>query len=100
MGTDNRLSWLPVGALLPRGPRRVYILLLFAGDKLLNDPDALWQITVRQWILDHRAVPETDVYSFTPAPPALDLDARAGAGILRHGPCGWPPWDLEMLRYS
>jgi hypothetical protein len=25
----------------------------------------LWQIAVGQWILDHRAVPETDVFSFT-----------------------------------
>ena len=43
----------------------VYALLLLAGDRLLIDPDTLWQITVGQWILDHRAVPETDVYSFT-----------------------------------
>jgi hypothetical protein len=25
----------------------------------------MWQVAVGQWILDHRAVPETDVYSFT-----------------------------------
>ena len=25
----------------------------------------MWQITVGQWILDHRAVPVTDVFSFT-----------------------------------
>ena len=43
----------------------VYALFLLAGDHLLIDPDTLWQITVGQWILDHRAVPETDVYSFT-----------------------------------
>src|SRR5271169_1360696 len=43
----------------------VYVLLIAAGNKLLNDPDTLWHITVGQWILDHRAVPETDVYSFT-----------------------------------
>ena len=36
-----------------------------AGNRLLIDPDTMWQITVGQWILDHRAVPETDVYSFT-----------------------------------
>jgi hypothetical protein len=40
-------------------------LLVFAGDKLLTDPDTLWQITLGQWILDHRAVPESDVFSFT-----------------------------------
>jgi hypothetical protein len=43
----------------------VYALFLVAGNRLLIDPDTMWQITVGQWILDHRAVPETDVYSFT-----------------------------------
>ena len=43
----------------------VYTLLLLAGNRLLLDPDTMWQVTVGQWILEHRAVPETDVYSFT-----------------------------------
>ena len=43
----------------------IYALFLLAGNRLLIDPDTLWQITVGQWILDHRAVPETDVFSFT-----------------------------------
>jgi hypothetical protein len=43
----------------------VYALFLIAGNRLLIDPDTMWQITVGQWILDHRAVPETDVFSFT-----------------------------------
>lgn len=43
----------------------VYLLLLVAGNALLNDPDTLWQVTVGQWILDHHAVPHQDVYSFT-----------------------------------
>lgn len=53
-------GWLPlwVGVF-------AYALLFLAGDRLLVDPDTQWQITVGQWILDHRAVPETDVYSFT-----------------------------------
>jgi len=42
-----------------------FALLVLAGDKLLIDPDTQWQITVGQWILDHRAVPESDVFSFT-----------------------------------
>jgi hypothetical protein len=42
-----------------------YALFLLAGNRLLIDPDTMWQVTVGQWILDHRAVPETDVYSFT-----------------------------------
>jgi hypothetical protein len=43
----------------------IYALVMAAGNGLLNDPDTMWQITVGQWILDHRAVPETDIYSFT-----------------------------------
>jgi hypothetical protein len=43
----------------------IYALFLLAGNRLLIDPDTLWQITVGQWILDHRALPETDVFSFT-----------------------------------
>lgn len=43
----------------------VYALFLLAGNRLLIDPDTLWQITVGQWIIDHRAVPTEDVYSFT-----------------------------------
>src|SRR4029077_4069965 len=42
-----------------------YALLVFGGDKLLIDPDTQWQITVGQSILDHRAVPQVDVFSFT-----------------------------------
>lgn len=42
-----------------------YLLLLFTGDTLLQDSDSFWQIKVGQWILDHGAVPYTDVYSFT-----------------------------------
>ncbi len=43
----------------------VYALFLLAGNRLLIDPDTMWQVTVGQWIIDHRAVPHTDVYSFT-----------------------------------
>src|ERR1700722_331559 len=43
----------------------IYALFLLAGNRLLIDPDTMWQITVGQWIIDHRAVPETDVFSFT-----------------------------------
>ncbi|WP_298880757.1 hypothetical protein [uncultured Bradyrhizobium sp.] len=42
-----------------------FLLLLVNGDSLLHDPDTLWQIKVGQWILDHRSVPWTDLYSLT-----------------------------------
>jgi hypothetical protein len=43
----------------------IYALLVLAGNRLLSDPDTMWQVTIGQWILDHHAVPETDLYSFT-----------------------------------
>src|ERR1700755_2029725 len=43
----------------------IYALFLLAGNRLLIDPDTMWQITVGQWIIDHGTVPTTDVYSFT-----------------------------------
>ena len=52
----------PMGGLLPLWVGvGVYVLFVLAGNRLLIDPDTMWQITVGQWILDHRAVPETDV---------------------------------------
>jgi hypothetical protein len=43
----------------------VYAVFVLAGNHLLIDPDTMWQITIGQWIIDHGAVPTTDVYSFT-----------------------------------
>ncbi len=37
------------------------------GDRLLADSDTYWQIAVGRWILDHRALPSVDIYSFTKA---------------------------------
>ncbi|WP_076860830.1 hypothetical protein [Bradyrhizobium mercantei] len=45
----------------------VYALLLILGDRLLADSDTYWQIAVGRWILDHRALPSVDIYSFTRA---------------------------------
>jgi len=42
-----------------------YLLFLFLGNGMLNDPDSYWHIKVGQWILDHRTLPSTDLYSFT-----------------------------------
>src|ERR1700736_6791161 len=56
----------PMRGLLPlRGGAGIYALFLLAVNRLLIVPDTMWQITVGQWISEHRAVPETDVYSFT-----------------------------------
>jgi len=42
-------------------------LLLINGNPLLNDPDTYWHIAVGRWILDHGALPQVDIYSFTKA---------------------------------
>lgn len=56
----------PSRALLPAlAAGVVYAVMLIAGDRLLRDPDTYWQITVGNWIIDHRAVPHTDIYSWT-----------------------------------
>jgi hypothetical protein len=68
-----------------------YALLFLAGDRLLNDPDTQWQIAVGQWILDHRAVPETDVYSFTMrGQPWISTQWLAQVGFAKvHAWFGW-----------
>ena len=53
-------AWLWVGIA-------VYALLLIGGRVLLGDSDTNWQIAVGQWILDQRAMPRVDIYSFTKA---------------------------------
>ena len=42
-----------------------YLFFLHIGDTLLQDSDSFWQIKIGQWILDHHALPYTDIYSFT-----------------------------------
>lgn len=43
----------------------VFGIMLIGGNRLLLDPDTYWQIAIGQWMVDHRAVPWTDTYSFT-----------------------------------
>ena len=50
--------WLGIG---------VYAVLLVCGERLLNDSDTYWQISIGQWIIDHAALPRADIYSFTKA---------------------------------
>ncbi len=44
----------------------LFALIVFLP-ALLNDGDTLWQIRTGEWILDHRAIPTTDPFSFTAA---------------------------------
>src|SRR3954467_15101357 len=63
---ETREDARPIRGLMPLWVGvGIYALFLLAGNRLLIDPDTLWQITVGQWILDQRAVHTRDVYSFT-----------------------------------
>jgi hypothetical protein len=42
-----------------------YLIFLSLGEILLRDSDTLWQIRIGQWIVEHGAMPYTDVHSFT-----------------------------------
>ena len=61
----SRVSGLLRGALPLWVGAGVYFFILATGNNLLRDSDIFWQIEVGRWIIDHRAVPYTDVYSFT-----------------------------------
>ena len=43
----------------------IYALLLALGRMLLGDPDVYWHITVGEWIVEHRAFPHVDTFSWT-----------------------------------
>ncbi|MBR1214844.1 hypothetical protein [Bradyrhizobium sp. JYMT SZCCT0180] len=42
-----------------------YLIFVSLGEILLRDSDTLWQIRIGQWIVEHGAVPYTDVHTFT-----------------------------------
>src|SRR4051812_50131578 len=39
--------------------------VLGSSTTIFNDGDVSWHIATGQWILDHRAIPHTDPFSFT-----------------------------------
>jgi hypothetical protein len=42
-----------------------YLTLVTRMDLLLRDSDTYWHIAVGEWIIDHRALPHVDLFSFT-----------------------------------
>ena len=43
----------------------LFLLFVIGGNRALQDADTYWQIVVGQWIIDHRAFPTVDIYSYT-----------------------------------
>ena len=62
-------AWLWFGAGL-------LLLFVIGGNRALQDADTYWQIVVGQWIIDHRALPSVDVYSFGVMLRMAELGAR------------------------
>ena len=58
-GVETRVDPAPVVAGCA-----MFALVLFLP-QVLNDGDTLWQIRTGEWILDHRAIPSVDPFSFT-----------------------------------
>ncbi|MES5486371.1 hypothetical protein QMZ05_26745 [Bradyrhizobium sp. INPA03-11B] len=58
--SDYLRPWLPL--LLAA---TAYLTIIGRGTFLLKDADIYWHILVGQWIVDHRAVPHADMFSFT-----------------------------------
>jgi len=40
-------------------------VMLGSSGTIFNDGDVSWHFATGQWILDHRAIPNTDPFSFT-----------------------------------
>jgi hypothetical protein len=58
--SENLRLWLPFIFAAT-----AYLTLISRMASLLRDSDTYWHIVVGQWILDHRAVPHVDLFSFT-----------------------------------
>jgi hypothetical protein len=41
------------------------LVVLLMGNNLLNDPDSYWHVVVGRWMVEHRAFPTADPFSFT-----------------------------------
>jgi len=60
----------------------VYTPLLFAARTVLADPDTYWHIALGRWIIAHRTVPHSDMFSFSmPAAPFTPPEWLAEVGI-------------------
>ncbi|MGL5167948.1 MAG: hypothetical protein ACRC9K_18850 [Afipia sp.] len=77
-------AWLWFGAGL-------FLLFVIGGNRSLQDADTYWQTAIGQWIIDHRAWPTVDVYSFTkPGAPWISSSWLAQALFAAsHSTVGW-----------
>jgi hypothetical protein len=58
--SDRLRPWLPLIFA-----STAYLTLITRMPSLLRDSDTYWHLVVGKWIIDHRAVPHVDLFSFT-----------------------------------
>jgi hypothetical protein len=58
--SDHLRPWLPFIFAAT-----AYLALITRMASILRDSDTYWHIVVGEWIIDHRAVPHVDLFSFT-----------------------------------
>jgi tetratricopeptide (TPR) repeat protein len=61
---DN-LSRIAVLYATPSAAALALIYALFAGLRTVGDSDLLWQLATGRWMVQHRSIPFTDVFSYT-----------------------------------
>lgn len=69
----------------------LFLLFVIGGNRSLQDADTYWQTAIGQWIIDHRAWPMVDIYSFT-KPGAPWISSSWLAQVLfaaSHSAAGW-----------
>ncbi|WP_245324064.1 hypothetical protein [Bradyrhizobium stylosanthis] len=58
--SDHLRAWLPLILATT-----AYLILIGKISDVLRDTDTYWHVVVGEWIIDHRAVPRVDPFSFT-----------------------------------
>ncbi|WP_245004127.1 hypothetical protein [Bradyrhizobium liaoningense] len=58
--SDHLRAWLPLILATT-----AYLILIGKIGEILRDADTYWHVVVGEWIIDHRAVPYVDPFSFT-----------------------------------
>jgi hypothetical protein len=77
----------------------IYVFFLVHGNYLLQDSDTYWHIKIGQWIIDHRAMPYSDVYSLTRLGEPW-ISSSWLAEVLYAAAYGWLDWGGPVILAS
>ena len=61
----RRPDWSPATGWQLAGAGLVVLLCLLSGAQILADPDTQWHIATGQWMIENRAWPRVDIFSYT-----------------------------------